>query len=123
MYITHTGRPENPNASMTPQADTPAGINRASDIHFFNTQMGQGEPSGKSIAAATASPMSSWDATDSDALSRRVSKGFRDASQNKKTKDANEFPQTLAEAHIDVMSRVKVIGAVAKGVDKISSMG
>ena len=86
-------------------------------------QLSPTEPSGNGIAPVTAPAASPWDATESQTLSRRVSKGFRDASQNKKTKDANEFPQALAEAHIEVMSRVKVIGAVAKGVDKISNLG
>ena len=121
MYITTPGQSEN--SSTLPQAEAPGAINRASDINFFNAQLSQAEQPVKGIVPAVASPAQSWDATASDTLSRRVTKGFRDASLNKKTKDANEFPQALAEAHIDVMSRVKVIGAVAKGVDKISSMG
>lgn len=121
MYIPPPGQSEN--SSILSQSEAPGAINRASDINFFNAQLSQAEQPVKGIVPAVASPTQSWDATASDTLSRRVSKGFRDASLNKKTKDANEFPQSLAEAHIDVMSRVKVIGAVAKGVDKISSMG
>ncbi len=121
MYITDAEIPVNRN--ITPQADAPAGINRTSDINFFNAQLSQTDHPAKGSAPAIASPSSSWDSTESASLSRRVSKGFRDASLSKRTKDANEFPQSLAEAHMDVMSRVKVIGALAKGVDKISSMG
>ena len=121
MYITDAGLPEN--ANITPQADAPAGINRTSDINFFNAQLSHTAQPGKGIPPTMASPSSSWDATESATLSRRVSKGFRDASLSKQTKDANEFPQSLLEAHIDVMSRIKVIGAFAKGVDKTSSMG
>lgn len=121
MNIITPGLPENGN--FTAQADVPGAINRASDVNFFNAQLSPTDPSSKAIAPAMASPSPSWGSTESASLSRRVSKGFRDASQNKQSKDANEFPQSLAEAHIDVMSRVKVISAITKSVDKISSMG
>ncbi|CRM89901.1 hypothetical protein [Pseudomonas sp. 22 E 5] len=121
MDITHAGFRKN--ATIAAQVDTPDANSAVSDINFFNAQLNTTEQSGNGIAPALASAASPWDSTESQTLSRRVSKGFRDASQNKKTKDANEFPQSLAEAHIDVMSRVKVIGAIAKGVDKISNLG
>lgn len=121
MNIITPGFPENGN--FTTQADAPGTLNRASDVNFFNAQLNANEPSGKAVGPVMASPVPSWGSEESDSLSRRVSKGFRDASQNKKSRDANEFPQSLAEAHIDVMSRVKVISAITKGVDKISSMG
>ncbi|MFL1500657.1 hypothetical protein ACI77J_08975 [Pseudomonas sp. O64] len=121
MYITNKGFAVNEN--ITPQAEMPAAINRTSDINFFNAQVSQTEHSGKGIVPAMASPSFSWGSTESATLSRRVSKAFRDASQNKKTTEANEFPQLLAEAHIELTSRVKVISALAKGIDKISSMG
>ncbi|MCK6186138.1 MULTISPECIES: hypothetical protein [unclassified Pseudomonas] len=121
MDITHTGLRKN--MSIAAHADMPDANNAVSDISFFNAQLNPAEPSGNGVAPVTASAASPWDATESQTLSRRVSKGFREASQNKKTKDANEFPQALAEAHIEVMSRVKVIGAIAKGIDKISNLG
>ncbi|MFN3355005.1 MAG: hypothetical protein ACK418_03155 [Pseudomonas sp.] len=121
MDITHAGFRKN--MPIAAQADMPNANNAVSDINFFNAQLNPTEQFGNGIAPVTAPAASPWDATESQTLSRRVSKGFRDASQNKKTKDANEFPQALAEAHIEVMSRVKVIGAVAKGVDKISNLG
>ncbi|WP_172979333.1 hypothetical protein [Pseudomonas kitaguniensis] len=121
MYIATPGLAETRNTST--QADAFGAINRAADISFFNAQLGNPEQPGKGVAPAMASPPVSWGSTESDTLSRRVSKGFRDSSQNKNTKDANEFAQSLAEAHIDIMSRVKVISALTKGIDKISSMG
>lgn len=121
MDITHAGLRKN--ASVTPQADAPDVGSQAHDISFFTAQMNHTEQPVRAIASTMASPSLSGGSPESDTLSRRVSKGFRDASLSKKTKDANEFPQALAEAHIDVMSRVKVIGALAKGVDKISNMG
>jgi hypothetical protein len=35
----------------------------------------------------------------------------------------NELPQLLAESHVNVISQVKVVGAIAKACDKISTMG
>ena len=118
MDITHAGFRKN--ATIAAQADTPDADNAASDISFFNAQLNASEQPHKGIAPASTA---SWGAVESQTLSTRLSKGFREASQNKKTKDANEFPQVLAEAHVGVTADIKLIGAVAKGVDKISNLG
>ncbi len=121
MDITHAGFRKN--ATFAAQADTPDASNAASDISFFNAQLNATEQPRNGIAPALAATSSPWAAAESQTLSRRVSKGFREASQNKKTKDANEFPQALAEAHVEVAANIKLIGALAKSVDKISNLG
>lgn len=121
MYTTTSGLPEDRN--ITGQNDAPDAVNRASEIHLFNARPVTNEQSGRAIAPVMASPPISWESPESAKLSRRVSKAFREASMNKESKDANEFAQALAEAHVDLTSRIKVIGAVAKCTDKVCNMG
>ncbi|MBP1127636.1 MULTISPECIES: hypothetical protein [Pseudomonas] len=108
---------------ITTRSDTPALNDRASDINFFLSEIHQTDKIDKRTVHAVASSDSTWAATGSTTIARQLSKGFRDASQNKQTTDASKFPQLLAESQVNVMSQIKVVGAIAKACDKISSMG
>ncbi|WP_338479521.1 hypothetical protein [Pseudomonas trivialis] len=108
---------------ITTRSDTPALNDRASDINFFLSEIHQTDKVDKGTVHAVASTDSTWGATESTTIARQLSKGFRDASQNKQTTDASKFPQLLAESHVNVMSQIKIVGAIAKACDKISSMG
>ncbi|KMT55275.1 hypothetical protein [Pseudomonas fildesensis] len=121
MYINHAGLPGN--RGITPQAETPAASNGTSDVNFFNAQLSHTDQSGKGTPPAMAADLFSLGASESTTLSRRVSKGFRDESLNKKTKAAHEFTQSLSEAHLNLTARVKVLSSLVKGVDKVATMG
>lgn len=108
---------------ITTRSDIPALNDRASDVNFFLSEIHQTATPDNGTLRAVASSESTWPATESTTIARQLSKGFRDASQNRQTTEASKFPQLLAESHVNVMSQIKVVGAIAKACDKISSMG
>lgn len=121
MYITHTGLAEN--GTIATQAQSPAANNGTSDINFFNAQM---NPIGQSVSAvqpSMASNLFNMGAPESGAAAKRVKRGLRDTLLNKQTKEAHALPESLAAANLDVVARVKMLGLLVKGVDKIATMG
>lgn len=118
MLITHADLIKN--GKIDTGSDAPAEGHRSSDLNFFQAEMNKTDQSDKSGPRAVASTDSAWGIGEPSEISKRLSKGFRDASQNKRM---SEFPKLLAEAHVNVISQVKVVGAIAKACDKISSMG
>ncbi|MFL1490963.1 hypothetical protein [Pseudomonas antarctica] len=118
MLITHADFATN--AKINTGSDTPVESHRSSDLNFFQAEMSKTDQPDKRSPRAVASTDSVWGASESSATSTRLSKGFRDASKNKRM---SELPQLLAESHVNVISQVKVVGAIAKACDKISTMG
>jgi hypothetical protein len=118
MLITHEYFTTNGKINTGP--DAPAETHRSSEVNFFLAEMSKTDQPDKGHPRAVASTDSGWGSRESSEISRRLSKGFRDASQNKRM---NELPQLLAESHVNVISQVKVVGAIAKACDKISTMG
>ncbi len=110
-------------AKIATGSDTPAESHRSSDLNFFLAEISKTDHSDKRSPRAVTSADSAWALGGSSAESKNLSKGFRDASLGKKSKHADKFPEYLAKAHIESISNVKVIGAIAKACDKISSMG
>ncbi|MDY0832523.1 MULTISPECIES: hypothetical protein [unclassified Pseudomonas] len=123
MDIPHTDIEFSQRRNITTWPDTPTAINRTSDTHFFNAELSQTKPPGRESATTLAAPLSLLGATASTTLPSRIAKGFRDASQNKNTREANEFPQSLVDGHLEVTAKVKVLSAVTKGIEKVSNMG
>jgi len=121
MYTNNAGGPGNGNTIT--QAETPAALDGTSDSNFFTAQLNPSERPGKGTAPTGMGLPLTLGPAESATLSKRVSKGFRDMSLNKKTKDAHEFAQSLSESHVNVVAGVKVLGAIVKGVDKVASMG
>lgn len=101
-------------------SDTLAESNRSSEVNFFLAEMNKTDPPDKSLPRVVASTDSAWGLGESSETSRRLSKGLRDASKNKRI---DELPQLLVQAHVNVTAHVKIVGAIAKACDKISTMG
>lgn len=121
MYINNTALSEND--TFTPQPLMPAAVGGTSDINFFNAQLSTTGQTGNGVASAKATALFSLDAPESIAANKRAKRGMRDTLLNKQTKEAHALPESLANANLDVVARVKVVGLLAKGVDKISTMG
>lgn len=120
MYITHTGLAEN--GAIATQAQAPAANNGTSDINFFNAQLNPSGQQVNGVAPSMATNLFNVGATES-AAARRVKRGMRDTMLNKQTKEAHALPESLAAANLDVVARVKMLGLLVKGVDKIATMG
>lgn len=110
-------------AKIATGSDTPAESHRSSDLNFFLAEINKTDSYDKRSPRAVASADSARAMGEPSAESKNLSKGFRDASLGKTTKYADKFPEYLAKAHVEAISNVKVIGAIAKACDKISSMG
>lgn len=121
MYISNAGFPET--GSIASQGETPAAINGASDVNFFNAQLNPIGQHGKPPQPSTTANPLAIGAPDATVAYKRVKRGMRDTLLNKQTKDAHALPEALAAANLDVVARVKVLGSLVKGVDKISTMG
>ncbi|OIN49355.1 hypothetical protein [Pseudomonas costantinii] len=121
MIITHEKFTTNGITSSA--AEKPVESNQSSDMNFFHAEMSRASPLDRGSMSAVASPGDFQFARESAKIAGRLSKGFRDASQMKGAWESGKFPQLLAEAHVDAIANVKVIGAIAKACDKISSMG
>ncbi len=118
MLITHAGLTTD--GKINTGSDTPAESHRSSDVNFFLAEMSKTTQPDRGLPRAVASTDSAWGTSESSEIASRLSKGFRDASKNK---GMSELPQLLVEAHVDVISHIKVVGAIAKACDKISTMG
>ncbi len=118
MFITHADLTTN--GKINTGAGTPAESHSAYDSNFFMAEMSKTDQPDKRSPRAVASTDSAWHLGESSEISNRVSKGFRDASKNKRM---DELPIALVEAHVQVTAQIKAVGAIAKACDKISSMG
>ncbi len=119
MYIYNADRLA-PESSGT-RADSPAAFNETSDINFFNAQLNLTAEPAKRVSPAAPSNLLNLSIPESAA--GRVKRGMRDRLQDKQTKDAHALPQSLALANLEVVGRVKMLGMLVKGVDKIATMG
>lgn len=121
MYTTNAGQPAI--GPMSTQVEAPTAFNGSSDINFFNAQMQSTGLPDKGVASSMAGNLLNAGVPESAAVSRRVKRGMRDMMLNKQTKEAHALPESLAAANLDVVARVKTLGLLVKGVDKIATMG
>ena len=121
MYITHTGLAET--TTVATQAQSPAAYSGTSDINFFNAQMNPSSHSGNGVAPPVATNLFNVSASESAGAAKRVKRGMRDTLLNKQTKEAHALPESLAAANLEVVARVKMLGLLVKGVDKIATLG
>ncbi|MCF5721591.1 hypothetical protein [Pseudomonas syringae] len=121
MYINNAGFSES--VPLASQAQTPADINGTSDINFFNAHMNPTSQSANKIAPSMTTNQFNVGALESTAVAKRVKRGMRDTLLSKQTKEAHALPESLAAANLDVVARVKMLGLLVKGVDKIATMG
>lgn len=119
MYINNADRLEREPSGT--QAESSSAFNDTSDINFFNAQMSISTGPNKSISPSMPSNLLNLSIPESAA--GRVKRGMRDRLQNKQTKEAHALPQSLALANLEVVGRVKMLGMLVKGVDKIATMG
>lgn len=118
MYISDADHLEN--SSIGTQAESPAVFNKTSDINFFNAHLNLTAQPSRKIGPAMPSTLFNLGASESTA--RRVKRGMRDRLRNKQTKEAHALPESLAVANFEVVSQVKVLGMLVKGLDKVSNM-
>lgn len=108
------------NGKINTGSDTPPESHRTFEVNLFQAEMNKSDHSGTRLPRAVASTDSAWGVGESSDVSKRLSKGLRNASKNQRM---NELPQLLVESHVKVISDIKVIGAIAKAGDRISTMG
>ncbi|WP_411381249.1 hypothetical protein [Pseudomonas sp. MPB26] len=118
MYIDDAERVQK--RSGDAQAESPAAFNEISDVDFFNAQLDPTAGHYKRIAPSM--PDNLFNLSVSESPFRRVKRGVDDRLRNKQTEDSMALPHSLALANFAVVSRVKVLGTLVKGIDKISNM-
>ncbi|OIN48842.1 hypothetical protein BLL37_26235 [Pseudomonas azotoformans] len=101
-------------------AESPAAFDEIADMNFFNAQLDHSAELFKSTPPVI--PVSLFNLSASESSFKRVKKGMDDTLRNKQTKESYALPQSLALANFEVVSRVKVLGMLVKGVDKISNL-
>lgn len=102
------------------QAESPAAFNETSDVNFFNAQLAPNAGDDKRIAPSM--PDNLFNLSASESPFRRLKRGVDDRLRGKQTEDSMALPHSLALANFEVVSRVKVLGVLVKGIDKISNM-
>jgi hypothetical protein len=109
--------------SISSQVESPAAFIGTSDVNFFNAQMNPTWQPDRAIGASAPGNLFIVGFPDSAAAAKRIKRGVRDTMLNKQTKEAHALPESLAAANLDVVARVKILGLLVKGVDKIATMG
>ncbi|MBC2409468.1 hypothetical protein HF257_25975 [Pseudomonas sp. WS 5106] len=121
MNITNEGLPTS-ESSFT-QAESSVAVNGTSDINFFSAQLNPTGQPNKEIRPAVSGNLFNIGAPESAAADKRVKRGVRDMMLNKRTQEAHALPESLAAANLNVVTRVKLLSLLVKGVDKIATMG
>jgi hypothetical protein len=121
MYINNSDVSRSGNS--TAQAETPGAANGTSDVNFFNALMDPTEKPRLAIAPSMSSNLFDMSFADPATLAGRISRGMRDAGLNKKTKEVHALPESLGLANLNVVAAVKAASLLAKGVDKVATMG
>ncbi|PQZ86622.1 MULTISPECIES: hypothetical protein [Pseudomonas] len=119
MYITHAELLKK--RSNAEDVESPAAFNDTTDSNFFSAQLNLTAENYKKTSPSTAD--NSFNLGVPESSFRRVRRGIDDRLRNKSTKESNALPQTLALANFEVVSRVKVLGMLVKGIDKVSNLG
>lgn len=115
MRIAHENMPGSAMASTAVQGAE--AFAAPADIGFFNAQMAN------TPVALTNSPGALAERSDQlHALSARVTKGMRDMSLNKHSRQAREITKSLSEAHQQLAVTVKVVNKSVQMVEKLTNL-
>lgn len=102
--------------------ETPASIDSSSDMNFFSSKMSYTDPA-KTAATSIIEKLALSDgASQADRLAKRVSRGLRDMSINKNTKDMRELNTAVAEAHQTLVVSVKIVNKCGQFLEKVTNL-
>jgi len=102
--------------------EAPASLDSTSDMNFFSSKMSYTEPAKTAPTSIIEKLALSDSASHADRLAKRVSRGLRDMSINKNTKDMRELNTTIAEAHQKLVVSVKVVNKCGQFLEKVTNL-
>ncbi|MGY2291377.1 hypothetical protein ACW9H6_16435 [Pseudomonas sp. SDO528_S397] len=93
-------------------------LDQQADVSFFNAQLAAPGAAHSAVGANALVDRSNQLQT----LSKRVTRGLRDLSANKITKDTREISKTLSNAHQQLAVTVKVVNKSVQMVEKLTNL-